>query len=102
MFLSRSPSSSIAAHFESKRGLLDGASEGPRAAGRRRCHRPVSACRCVLTPNDFRSLAAVKDRLLRVQARYEATATPFQWTFTRRDLHRLLAKLADRPRRLAA
>lgn len=58
--------------------------------------------RKVLTPNDFRSLAAGKDRLLRFQARYEATATPFQWTFTRRDLHRLLAKLADRPRRLAA
>jgi hypothetical protein len=58
--------------------------------------------RKVLTPNDFRSLAAVKDRLLGFQARYEATATPFQWTFTRRDLHRLLAKLAPRPRRLAA
>ncbi len=58
--------------------------------------------RKVLTPNDFRSLAAVKDRLLRFQAHYEATATPFQWTFRRRDLHRLLAKLASRPRRLAA
>jgi hypothetical protein len=53
-------------------------------------------------PNDFRSLTAVKDRLLRFQARYEATATPFQWTFRHRDLHRLLAKLASRPRRLAA
>jgi hypothetical protein len=58
--------------------------------------------RKVLTPNDFRSLAAVRDRLLSFQARYEATATPFQWTFTRRDLHRLLAKLAHRPQRLAA
>ena len=57
--------------------------------------------RKVLTPNDFRSLAAVKDRLLRFQTHYEATATPFQWTFRRRDLHRLLAKLALRPRRLA-
>jgi hypothetical protein len=58
--------------------------------------------RKVLTPNDFRSLAAIKDRLLQFQARYEATATPFQWTFRRRDLHRLLAKLASRPQRLAA
>ena len=58
--------------------------------------------RKVLTPNDVRSLAAVRNRRLRFQARYEATASPFQWTFTRRDLHRLLAKLAHRPRRLAA
>jgi DDE superfamily endonuclease len=58
--------------------------------------------RKVLTPNDFQSRAAVKDRLLSFQARYEATATPFQWTFTRRDLHRLLARLAHRPQRLAA
>jgi len=29
------------------------------------------------------------NRLLRSQARYEATAAPFQWTFTPRDLHRL-------------
>jgi DDE superfamily endonuclease len=58
--------------------------------------------RKVLTPNDFRSLTAVKDRLLHFQTHYEATASPFQWTFTRRDLHRLLAKLAPRSRRLAA
>jgi DDE superfamily endonuclease len=58
--------------------------------------------RKVLTPNDFRSLTAVKDRLLNFQAHYEATASPFQWTFTRRDLHRLLAKLAHPSRRLAA
>jgi hypothetical protein len=58
--------------------------------------------RKVLTPNDFRSLTAVKERLLHFQTHYEATASPFQWTFTRRDLHRLLAKLAHRPWRLAA
>ena len=50
--------------------------------------------RKVLTPNDFPSLTAVKDRLLHFQAHYEQAATPFQWTFTRRDLDRLLAKLA--------
>ncbi len=58
--------------------------------------------RKVLTPNDFPNLAAVKDRLLRFQRRYEKSAKPFQWTFTRRDLHDLLAKLDRTPRRLAA
>jgi hypothetical protein len=58
--------------------------------------------RKVLTPNDFPDLAAVKDRLLRFQQRYEKSAKPFQWTFTRRDLHDLLAKLDRTPRRLAA
>jgi DDE superfamily endonuclease len=58
--------------------------------------------RKVLTPNDFSSLAALKDRLLRFQVRYAQAAKPFQWTFTRRDLARLLAKLARRPQRAAA
>jgi len=58
--------------------------------------------RKVLTPNDFPSLAAVKERLLRFQARYAQAAKPFQWTFTRRDLTALLVKLARRPRRVAA
>ena len=51
--------------------------------------------RAVLTPNDFSSLAEVEDRLLRFQTRYEQTAQPFKWTFTRTDLRQLLAKLAD-------
>ena len=58
--------------------------------------------RKVLTPNDFASLTAVRDRLLRFQARYTRVAKPFQWTFTRRDLATLLAKLARQPRRIAA
>jgi hypothetical protein len=58
--------------------------------------------RKVITPNDFSSLAALKDRLLRFQVRYAQAAKPFQWTFTRRDLARLLAKLARRPQRAAA
>ena len=58
--------------------------------------------RKVLTPNDFPDLAAAKDRLLRFQQRYEKSAKPFQWTFTRRDLHDLLAKLDRTPRPLAA
>ena len=51
--------------------------------------------RKVLTPNDFPSLPAVEDRLLRFQERYEQAAKPFQWTFTRQDLAALLlVKLA--------
>ena len=58
--------------------------------------------RKVLTPNDFSSLTAVKNRLLSFQERYEQSAKPFQWTFTRSDLHDLLAKLDRKSRRLAA
>ena len=57
--------------------------------------------RKVLTPNDFPSLAAVKDRLCRFQDRYVHAAKLFQWTFTRRDLAGLLAKLRHRPRHAA-
>lgn len=49
--------------------------------------------RKVLTPNDFTSLAAVEDRLLRFQSHYEQIATPFRWTFTRQDLAVLLDKI---------
>ncbi len=58
--------------------------------------------RQVLTPNDFPTSATVKDRLLRFQTHYAQAATPFQWTFTHRDLTVLLAKLARAPRRFAA
>ena len=53
--------------------------------------------RKVLTPNDFPSLSTVRERLLRFQAHYIHAAKPFQWTFTRRDLAALLAKLGRRP-----
>ena len=49
--------------------------------------------RKALTPNDFSSLAQVEQRLLDFQKRYEQTASPFKWTFTRNDLANLLAKL---------
>jgi hypothetical protein len=49
--------------------------------------------RKVLTPNDFSDLAAVERRLLAFQDRYEQIAKPFEWRFTRADLHRLLARL---------
>jgi hypothetical protein len=50
--------------------------------------------RKVLTPNDFATLAALEHYLLGFQARYQMIATPFRWTFTRADLHRVLTKLA--------
>jgi len=50
--------------------------------------------RKVLTPNDFSSLAELEQRLLAFQIHYERTASPFKWTFTRQDLHALLAKIA--------
>jgi transposase len=49
--------------------------------------------RKVLSPNDFQSVAEIEDRLLRFQEHYEQIAHPFQWTFTRQDLLKLMAKL---------
>jgi hypothetical protein len=53
--------------------------------------------RKVLTPNDFADLADVESRLLAFERRYEQTAAPFEWKFTRTDLAELLARLADEP-----
>jgi hypothetical protein len=53
--------------------------------------------RKVLTPNDFPSLAALEERLLAFQDYYQALAQPFAWTFTRRDLAKLLNKLSPAP-----
>ena len=49
--------------------------------------------RKALTPNDLPDLIAAKERLLDFQRHYEKIATPFEWKFTRDDLHQLLAKL---------
>ena len=38
--------------------------------------------------------AGTQQRLLAFQSHYERSASPFNWTFTRRDLHALLAKIA--------
>jgi transposase len=46
--------------------------------------------RKVLTPNDFVDLAEVERRLLGFQHRYEQTAVPFDWRYTKADLDRLL------------
>jgi hypothetical protein len=57
--------------------------------------------RKVLTPNDFDSLPKLEAALLGFQERYEKSATPFQWTFTHKDLVTLMARL-DRQSRAAA
>ncbi|MBE1603830.1 IS630 family transposase [Actinopolymorpha pittospori] len=49
--------------------------------------------RKVVTPNDFTDLAEVEDRLLTFEKRYNATAKPFRWKFTRNDLDDLLTRI---------
>lgn len=60
--------------------------------------------RKALTPNNFESLDALAQRLLRFGDHYRQIARPFQWTFTRADLNQQLAKLAAHqpPQPLAA
>ncbi|HEX2808659.1 MAG TPA: IS630 family transposase [Kineosporiaceae bacterium] len=54
--------------------------------------------RKVVKPGDFADLDALADRLLAFQARYNLTAAPFDWRFTRADLADLLARIdAHRP-----
>jgi transposase len=58
--------------------------------------------RKVLTPNDFRDLVEVERRLLAFQRRYQQTAMPFDWRFTRSDLAKLLHRLDEHQHRGAA
>jgi DDE superfamily endonuclease len=58
--------------------------------------------RKVLTPNHFSSLQELEQRLLAFQSHYERSASPFNWTFTRHDLHALLAKIVAKRLALAA
>ncbi|MGD0113286.1 MAG: IS630 family transposase [Armatimonadota bacterium] len=57
--------------------------------------------RKVLTPNDFRSLSVLANRLLQFQQHYEQIAEPFEWKLTRDDLARVMAKLSTTPIPLA-
>jgi transposase len=52
--------------------------------------------RKVLMPNDFRDLLEVERRLLGFQRRYEQTAVPFDWRYSRADLERLLCRLDEK------
>ena len=49
--------------------------------------------RKVTRPADFADLDDLADRLTRFEDRYNATARPFNWTFTRRDLNNLCRRL---------
>ena len=51
--------------------------------------------RKALTPNDFEDLDALTDRLLAFEAHYRQIAKPFDWTFTRSDLDRVLDRIAE-------
>lgn len=51
--------------------------------------------RKVLTPNDFTDLAQIEQRLAGFEVRYNATASPFAWKFTRTDLNALLRRIAE-------
>lgn len=59
--------------------------------------------RKVLAPNDFPDLDTLEKAILEFQAYYETIARPFEWEFTRADLHELLLKLArHEPRKAVA
>jgi hypothetical protein len=49
-----------------------------------------------LTPNDFPSLSALKERILGFQQYYQEIAKPFEWKFTRKDLDRLMCKIDNK------
>ena len=51
--------------------------------------------RKALTPNNFRSLDELAQRLLTFGDYYRQVARPFEWTFTRHDLNRALDRIAD-------
>ncbi|HYN51811.1 MAG TPA: hypothetical protein VES62_12880 [Thermoleophilaceae bacterium] len=54
--------------------------------------------RKALTPNDFGSLEELAERLLAFGRRYREIARPFEWTFTRADLERVLERVDARER----
>jgi len=49
--------------------------------------------RKAISPADFNDLEDLAQRILAFQTRYNATATPFDWTYTRRDLNAFLTRL---------
>jgi hypothetical protein len=54
--------------------------------------------RKALTPAHFDDVDDLAQRILGFQGDYQRTAQPFDWTFTRRDLHALLDRLDQRGR----
>jgi len=49
--------------------------------------------RKVVTPNDFTDTDQIRHRLRAFEDRYNTIAEPFDWTFGRDDLDKLLARI---------
>lgn len=49
--------------------------------------------RKLLTPDDFGDLDSLAEQILAFEQHYNATARPFDWKFTRKDLNQLLTRL---------
>jgi hypothetical protein len=49
--------------------------------------------RKAINPNDFADLNELSERIIDFQNRYNTTATPFDWTYTRDDLNAFLRRL---------
>lgn len=50
--------------------------------------------RKVLTPNDFKSLTELNERILAFERYFESIARPFEWKFNRDDLRKLMKKFS--------
>ncbi len=50
--------------------------------------------RKVIKPANFAHFTALEHRLLGLEARYNATASPFNWRYTKADLNAYLERLA--------
>lgn len=51
--------------------------------------------RKAISPNDFRDLDHLAERIMSFQDRYNATAEPFDWTYTRADLNAFIRRLSN-------
>jgi hypothetical protein len=51
--------------------------------------------RKALTPNDFATLPELARHLMDFAQHYRAIARPFEWTFTRAKLDRVIEKITD-------
>jgi len=58
--------------------------------------------RKVIKPANFTDLATLEQRLLNFEKRYNATATPFDWRYTKADLKAYLNRLASHDQLSAA
>ena len=69
----------------------------PKSARKPRASLPIQEhvpCAKVLTPYDSTSLVEVEERLLAFERRYEKSAVPFDSKFTRKDLAKVMERLA--------